>query len=208
MEDNNTVTAPSDARFLMTLGKCVTDWARIEEQLFYMLQDMLGITKEQCAIIYYRTPTLETRLQLVDEVLLDVFPKPQRRNGGHPHTDVKTWQFLLKDIRDELPVRNRLAHNPVGWGIYAKTDERGQVTDVKIDVHSYPAHTEIARASSSEKEPLTLADLEKYERRILALHNRLNAFRQTEAKAQLAARAQRASESKTAPIDPWRGPDG
>lgn len=185
---------PDSADFLMMVGKCITDWARIEEVLFYMCQEMLNVSLEQCAIIYYRTPTLETRLQLLDELMNEFFPKPERQNGGHPPKEIKLWGKLLADIRDEMPIRNQLAHQPVGVGLFAQGfDEKGNVIgDVKLEVHSYAANTELARGRSGNRKPLTLVELQKYEPTILALYNRANEFRQGPLKYRIAELAQQA----------------
>lgn len=99
--------------FHMLVGKCITAWARVEEHLFKICATSLGTTDQRAAIVYFRTPTIESRLQLTDELLRTVLPKPERKSGGHDHADVQTWDRIRKDIGKILQTRNRIAHHPV-----------------------------------------------------------------------------------------------
>ena len=53
--------------FFTWLGKCITAWAQVEEHLFEICVHSLGATRHRVAIVYYRTPTLDARLQLTNE---------------------------------------------------------------------------------------------------------------------------------------------
>jgi len=87
---------------------------------------------KHAAIIYYRTPSFETRLSLVEELLLTVLPQRQRKRGDHDHADVIAWTKLLKDTRELLPIRNLLAHSPISIVIHTdiQLDKNGQASKV------------------------------------------------------------------------------
>jgi hypothetical protein len=91
-----------NAEFHMYVGLCITAWAKVEEQLFRMCARCLGTSDELAAIVYYRTPNMDTRLKLVDELLRAVLPKRKRKSGGHDHPDVKKWNTLRSNLEDLL----------------------------------------------------------------------------------------------------------
>jgi hypothetical protein len=80
---------PSEVAFLMYVGYCITTWADVEEKLFKIFWRATNCPKKQAAIIYYRTPTLDARLSLTDELVKHALPKPEKKSGGHPHRDVE-----------------------------------------------------------------------------------------------------------------------
>jgi hypothetical protein len=102
----------TETSFLMHPGYCISTWAEVEQKLFEICWKALQSPREQAAIVYYRTPTLDARLTLTDELLRHVLPKRERPNGGHDHPDVMAWDALDKEITELLPTRNRLAHHP------------------------------------------------------------------------------------------------
>jgi hypothetical protein len=91
--------------FFTWLGKCITAWASVENHLFEICVSSLGTTKHRAAIVYYRTPSLDARLELTNELVLTVLPARER--------DVKIWDNIKKEIKSLSPIRNRLAHHPV-----------------------------------------------------------------------------------------------
>jgi hypothetical protein len=99
--------------FFTWVGKCITSWSRVEDHLFEICHKVLGCTKRRAAIVYYRTPTIDARLSLTDELLLSLLPKKDPPIGGHDHADVRAWNDIRKSIIALLPDRNRIAHHPV-----------------------------------------------------------------------------------------------
>ena len=101
--------AASD-EFHMMLGYCIAAWADVDDLLFRIFRDCIG-PYEQCAIIYYKTPGLEARFSLTDEIVRSVLPK--KKPGAHDHPSVKAWDKAIKPRQDLLSQRRRLAHHPV-----------------------------------------------------------------------------------------------
>lgn len=99
--------------FYKLLGLCISRWSYTEEVLFSICQYILQTREDFAAIIYYRTPTLDSRLSLTDELLRAFLPKSEKKNGGHPHKLLTEWLKIRNKIRDLLPLRNSLAHHQV-----------------------------------------------------------------------------------------------
>lgn len=96
--------------FHMWMGHCITAWAEVDDTLFNIFRHCVG-PKLQCAIIYYKTPSLEARFSLTDEIVRSILPK--KKPGEHDHTYVKRWDKAIKTRADLLAVRRRIAHHPV-----------------------------------------------------------------------------------------------
>ena len=107
--------------FHMMIGYCVAEWAKVDDELFRIFRDCVG-PYEQSAIIYYRTPTLNARLGLTDEIVQSVLPKRKKKSGGHYHPSVKAWKVAIEGFCNPgNPSPNRASsnfHSP--WGILAK----------------------------------------------------------------------------------------
>src|SRR5271163_2220003 len=116
-EADTTPRAPSKSwqelgdEFHLMVGYCIAAWARIDDELFRIFRACVGPYK-QSAIIYYRTPGLDMRLGLTDELVLSVLPKKDRKSGGHDHPSVKAWKAAKSGFSDLLAIRRRIAHHP------------------------------------------------------------------------------------------------
>lgn len=104
---------PQEDEFHKCVGYSITAWAKVEEWLFELCWRSLASSKECAAIVYFRTPTLDARIQLVDELVRTILPKPERKSGGHAHPDVVAWSSLKQKISSHLSTRRRIAHHPV-----------------------------------------------------------------------------------------------
>jgi len=134
-----------DEEFHIALSLCRTVWAEIENELFTLFSLSLHASPEQEAIIFFRTPTLDARLSLTDELLRTLLPKPDNMNGGHPHPHVKTWEGLANRIRNGLSFRNRLAHWPIYeiWKtkpgrVSVRTDDYEKSLETNISTNEFP----------------------------------------------------------------------
>lgn len=95
------------------VGVSITGWAHAEDYLFMICQTCLGVRHELASIVYYRTPQLDSRLKLVDELLVAILPSKKRKNGGHLHPDLTQWVSIKKELENLLTVRRRIAHHPM-----------------------------------------------------------------------------------------------
>jgi hypothetical protein len=146
--------------FLYWVGSCVTAWAKVEEQLFEVCLKCLGTRPELAAIIYYRTPTLDARLSLTNDLVRAVLPRPERKDGGHDHEDVRMWDKLRKEIGGLLPVRNRIAHHPVASRSIGTPPEDVTAALNELSwVELYVSESERLRGRDENTKPLLAPDL-------------------------------------------------
>ena len=59
--------------FYTVVGRCIAEWGNVEDWLFKLCRECLG-PYEQSAIVYYRTPGVDVRLKLVDELVRSILP--------------------------------------------------------------------------------------------------------------------------------------
>jgi hypothetical protein len=114
---------------------------------------------------------LDVRLKLTDELFSSIAPKPERKNGGHPHPDVKIWGTVRKHIEDLLGTRRRIAHHPVS-SIYqigtakikAKDGEIIKWRDAPLESwwQNYVSEAERTRGRDEKTKPLKIADLKSH----------------------------------------------
>ena len=77
--------------FFGLLGQCIAAWALIDDELFRLFQECVG-QPEQSAIIFYRTPGLDLRLSLTDEIFRSVLP---RRGKAFPRSRPSRRKILV-----------------------------------------------------------------------------------------------------------------
>jgi hypothetical protein len=97
--------------FFKEMGHCIALWAEADEALFHIFRVCVG-PYDQSAIIYYRTPGLDLRLGLTDEIVVATLrPGGGRSNKRDPR--VAVWKLIVKEFKNLLAVRRRIAHQPV-----------------------------------------------------------------------------------------------
>jgi hypothetical protein len=116
--------------FYMYVGLCITAWAKVEDELFDICVDVLGCTQERASIVYYRTPTVSARLELVDELVLSALPRRTKKNGGHEHEDVKRWKAIKSDLVGMTTIRRKIAHHPVNHAVAMRLRDTGELAPV------------------------------------------------------------------------------
>jgi len=170
--------------FLFYLGLAITEWAHIETELFHICAGILRAALEHVAIIYYRTPTLDARLSLTDELAKSKFPKPARISGGHPSPEEKKWNALIGEIRDELAIRRQLAHSPAAPTLETRPTDEFWIADIWFS--SYISNMEKLRGGkAANTKPLKIDDVKNHIGRLGKLVSRLNDFRNNELSALL-----------------------
>ena len=147
--------------------------------LFEICKLCLGARNDRAAIVYYRTPTIGSRLELIDELVRTVLPKREQKSGSHDHPDLKEWDDLRKDVGKLLHTRNRIAHQrvkirdafgvPGGIGLL----QAGRQFELHI------SDGERLRSRSAEVEPLMQDDLAKHCQAVVAIVTRIVQFLRT-----------------------------
>ncbi len=178
-QPENDLVAVND--FFVQVGFAITAWAHVDESLFRIFQACVGPAK-QCAIIYYRTPGLDSRFKLVDEIVLSVLPERINRNGGHDHASVKAWKKTIAPHEGLLKVRRRIAHHPVSpkWtsqsSMGGDSNLDGGKPDPVLSFDIYANEMERLRRCTGENETLGLSDLKDHSNRVRHLDHELHTF--------------------------------
>ena len=161
--------------FHMAIGQCIAAWARVDDELFGIFRDCVG-PYEQSAIIYYRTPGLDVRFALTDEIVRSVLPKRPKRSGAHEHPSVKAWDAARDGYQELLATRRRIAHHPVG--IRSEPFRVGMPIGVEPPswFEIYVSQHERLREKSSDLPPLNVSDLKSHLAAVVALQARLHRF--------------------------------
>ena len=95
----------------MWVGLCLTRWGLLDEIVFKIFHEILHTETKLAAIIYYKSPSLDTRLNLCDELVAAAFPYL----AGKPKPQIiRMWNGIREALRKLTPVRNALAHHNVG----------------------------------------------------------------------------------------------
>ena len=181
------MTGNSANEFFTWLGKCITAWAQVEDHLFEICLHSLGATKPRVAIVYYRTPTLDARLKLTDELVRTVLPARDPPDGGHDHPDTKKWSQLRRQIAELLPVRNRMAHHPVTYKDLGRMQVLGIAGFVSGEGVALPviaswyesdvSEAEKLRGKHEDIKPLTAPDLSRHRVSVESIIKQLDLFR-------------------------------
>jgi hypothetical protein len=148
---------PHFQEFFQRVGQCITQWSEIENELFRLCHLSLRCTLRRAAIVYYRTPSIEGRIALTDELINSLLPQRDKKDGGHDHQSVKEWNNIISEIRSLLPKRNMIAHSPiqpVQIDIMMMSDApfSGRFRKVREEymVVSYRSKAEIARGKAKQ----------------------------------------------------------
>jgi len=157
------------------IGQCIAAWARADDELFGIFRDCLG-PYEQSAIIYYRTPGLDQRFSLTDELVRSVLPKRVKKSGGHDHPSVTAWNKAKDGYQELLAVRRRIAHHPVTirWRPFAVGDPINTPPPSWFEI--YISQHEQLREKSADIPPLRIEDLRKHLAAVERLRERLHHF--------------------------------
>jgi hypothetical protein len=193
---------PND-QFLLRVGMCITSWAYLEEHLFSIFHTSLRCPKLQASIIYFKTPGLEARLSLTDELVVSVLPKPEREDGGHHHSDAIAWRKIRNAIYDQLATRRRIAHHPIQLqklGDMHKIEDMHEIVDMfelsRLAIQM--SENEQLRGKNVTLRPLGLNQLRDHGLAVVALAQRLHEFHdQVLKKACLSTRSDNSSQSET-----------
>jgi hypothetical protein len=148
-------TEEDENKLYTAIGRAITGWAALEEVLFAITHSVLDCTEERASIVFYRTPTIDSRLTLTSDLVHSFFPRHE--SGEHPDPRVKRWKEIQAEIKDCMPVRNRLAHHPVGPVVEVYESADGEH---KIGVRhaSYISQAEYLRRREAPSPPTLTAE--------------------------------------------------
>jgi hypothetical protein len=157
--------------FMLHLGKCISYWSHIENELYQMCRWLL-CSDMRGSVVYYRTPSVSSRIDLTTELLGTIFKKS---SNGHSHAQMKVWNAIIRRMKDDLEVRNQLAHCPVGPA--SNLDGSSDDANWGIQYASMVSNPEKWRGRSDHKPVLKLPDLKDHLQRLDGHYRELNHFR-------------------------------
>lgn len=163
--------------FFMLVGYCITAWADVDHELFECAATILK-PHRQAAIVYYRQPGLDIRMELVNELIVSLFPSPSDKPGSHPHTSLKHWQTVLSDTKPLLSTRRRIAHHPVDIRLQNKGGAPSTILGAKPDFIIKAGQHEVAR-KPEKLPPLSVDDLRAHLKQVTDAEKRIREFRTT-----------------------------
>jgi len=160
--------------FHMVMGYSIAAWAQVENELFRIFADCMGL-EDHSAVVYYRTPGLDVRLSMVDEIVrTTLLPSWERPGNADPR--IKAWKAATKGFRDLLSVRRRIAHHPVT----PRQEHRrfgmrfGEAAPSWYEIHV--SQNERMRHNAAKLPPLTIDDLNRHWAEVEKLTDRLARF--------------------------------
>jgi hypothetical protein len=175
-------TEEDEQAFFAALGKAITRWADLEAVLFEITATILDCTRERAAIVFYRTPTIDSRLTLTSDLVHSFFPRHEP--GEQPDPRIKRWKDLQAEIKENLPIRNHLAHHPVGpvVDIYETPDGKGPKFEVKPA--SYRSASEHLRKRERSPDILGINEVEAHTAIVSRIVTDLRNFRRQKVPSQ------------------------
>jgi hypothetical protein len=161
-----------DKELLLWVGLCITEWATIEHLLFRLTIVVLGVTPNHAATIYRKTPTLDSRITLIDElvsrVLLDSNPE---KSGRHKSGLSLTWHVLVRDMTGLKSFRNKLAH----WTRFTIARDEIEISPTRSVLHLSESDLWRGKYKESDK-PIDVSDMSLHYELIEQLSTNIRRF--------------------------------
>lgn len=172
-------------KFYAAMGRAISAWAKAEEQLYLIADLILKTSAQLTSIVFYRTPTIDSRLTLVDDLIRTVYPPP--KNGEKELPGYKVWKALQSDMKEALSVRNQLAHHPVGGAVDIYLSSDG-IAFSGSKPAIYMSEAELARNPKKQYKVLGTAEIQQHFEAVIDFSKRLRAFQDDELITQLQSR--------------------
>ncbi len=174
------------------IGRCISEWANIEETIFDICCIALCTHIKLAAIVFYKTPSLSARLTLTTELLQALFSKEP---GAHANHILKNWREITATIDELILYRNLMAHQPLddapigGYDFFINSDE----TDI-LKLMAYRDSFKIAmskseaiRGKKAKIPAIDEKDMPNYFERVRELYKSMISFRTSLQKEMLTA---------------------
>jgi hypothetical protein len=97
---------PSD-KFYALYGRCINEWAHIDELLCEFFTFALGTDEHRAAVIYYSWVSIGQRKAQTDKLMNIILSNDELREHR------KAWAHASAEIEKHLAFRNDLAHEPI-----------------------------------------------------------------------------------------------
>jgi hypothetical protein len=160
----------AETAFLRAVGLCITRWAFVDRQLFWMFRFGLGAATHRAAIVYYNQQTISRRVAQADELLRNAFAERKW------DSESEEWQRLRNPINELLPTRNIVAHQPVRR--VGKSDGKRAVYEYSIYVEPFQRYLGKTYKGLLGKDALETKDLVDHANQVEDLETELMTFAQ------------------------------
>jgi hypothetical protein len=137
-------------KFYLLVGKCIKAWATVEGLLYEICAKLLKSDAPLVSVVFYRTPTISARIELVNDLLAVRFPKTKINNQWLDQAVIKEWKAIKKQISDLLPQRNSLAHHPTKV-IFSNNEKEPSRWEFIVSIESSPSAEELRRGRPLER---------------------------------------------------------
>ena len=107
MSDQSAPKEDPTEKFYALYGRCINEWAFVEERYFDFFAFALGATRKNAAILFYEWKEFSTPAKLTNSLMENVLHK------GPYKAHLKSWSAIAKKIERHRPFRNELAHEPI-----------------------------------------------------------------------------------------------
>jgi len=161
----------AETAFLRAVGLCVTRWAFVDRQLFWLFRFALGAATHRAAIVYYNQQTIGRRLTHVDELFRSLFV------GDKWMAESEEWARLRNRVNELLPTRNIVAHQPVRR--VEKSDGEKAVYEYGIYIEPFQKYLGKTHKGLRGKDALGTEDLIEHANEVEKLENELLTFVRT-----------------------------
>ena len=162
-------------QFSNSVRVCVTQWAFVDRQLFRLFRFGIGASTHRAAILYYDQNTIGRRAGQINNLLRSAFEGLGNENW------LKAWESLHQRLRDLLPIRNVIAHQPVQRT--GTSDGEKAVYVYAIYLEPYARYLKKSRNVHRDKESLKTEDLIQHSNDVATLESDLHDFTNKIAKA-------------------------
>ena len=168
------IAARDEEHFLAQVGACLLEWGHVDNILFSICVILLETDASLALIVYGRTPTLESRLILIEELVRCHFPTI-------PGLRTPIVAFNLKSISQKIrklqTFRNAIAHGSIqSSGIIYMDGATGRA----MNVPNAPSRFFFVYPSATNKnagEQIHFKDLQIHQREVFQLSLDLRDFR-------------------------------
>ncbi len=170
-------------KFYAALGQCITIWSHIEGKLFLISNLALMSDEAIAAIVFFRTPSLDGRISLTNDLVNQRLQPEPLRPGQHPPRLLKRWSKIHTKLKSNIRFRNYIAHQPdrldieTLWAIArargATISEFDQIYDEATVIKQH--HADNARRPLEIKK-VTLSDMETHVETMSSAYEALNEF--------------------------------
>jgi hypothetical protein len=143
--------------FYGVVGQGISHWSHMEERLIQVAARLLRTTEAKAGLVMYSIINFNVWLQIIDDLFV--------MDGTYP-TSFKMWRRVLKALKKEKDIRDRLAH-------HALSQEREAYKHTKgIQAYLRPAKSD-TRNKSKQMKPLTILEIVDFTGSVGDIHSML-----------------------------------